>query len=292
MYSALTSFIISLLLIIVPNILNQSRKLNGKNKEEIMRDSNYYVLYYILSFLIICPWIMQHFPESYSTTAQICIGLLVLILDWPSLYQDKTRFSEKAYCLFGNCRLNSLYTGILAHLGDTLGVAMSILAAINMSTDVNIQTNGKLFLGIGTIMWALLGCYFVYELTKKGSESDLRNLKEEEKCKRNKIMKDEYRGILNLVITFFGVFMGWQSIMEIGNGTKKISKNNILISWITEIYKFLFNSKNVSTQFIIHILKSIFVIVLAIVPTYTNHINTSFQYSAPASDLGLPSCFD
>tara|TARA_B100001094_G_scaffold311094_1_gene346407 strand:- start:947 stop:1852 length:906 start_codon:yes stop_codon:yes gene_type:complete len=301
MLNAVSSFLIALLMIIVPNILFKNRMVKkdmseGK-KKEVMKNANYYVMFSIAAFFIICPWIMQVFPESYTITAQICLGILVLVMDWPSLYQDKTRFSEEKACLFGNCRKNALITGIAAHLADVLGVALGIWTVLNKKN--NVKTQGKLVLILTSIVYSGLGVYFIHYLTKKGSESDLRNLSEEEKCKRNRIMKDEYRGVLNLVITFFGVFIGWQAVMEIGNGsTPGVSSNHILFSWINEIMKF--GGKTISgnatldqqSGAMMRIFKAMFVIAMGIVPTYANNINTTFQYSAPASDLKLPDCFD
>ena len=240
---------------------------------------------------------MQFFPDSYGTTSQICLAFTVLLLDWVSLYEDKSRFSEEKICMFGNCRTNALITGIIAHLGDVIGLALLIYGVF--SSNQNGFNSKKIFLLVATLLYSINGVFQINQLTKNKSDSDLRGLSEDDKCKRNRIMKDKYRGVLNLGITFLGIFIGWQTIMETGNKFTSFSSsgpNYIYDSWYKEIMRFMKNMKgetniNQSRSFV-NIAKTMFVILTAIVPTYANKINTSYQYSADSNELKLPNCFD
>ena len=291
--NSISSFIISILLIIFPNYI-----LKYFIKDDPKKFYNYYVGLNIFAFFIINPWVMQMFPDSYTLTSQICFSVLVLVLDWLSLYEDKTRFSEENYCIFGNCRNNAMITGIIAHLADTIGLALSIYMILNESNNI-IKNNGKIILLLSTLLWSIFGIIVIVKFTMKGSESDLRGLSDDEKCKRNRIMIDLHRGVLNLVITFFGVFIGWQGVMELGNPKSVGEYSHISIAWIEEIWKFLkyiIGNNNLNsvknTSALVRMAKGMFVILVAIIPTYTNHVNTSFQYYAPVEDLKLPKCFD
>lgn len=256
-----------------------------------------YVTVNIIVFFIVCPFFMQHFPKSYGLTAQIWANLSILMLDWVSLYEDKSRFSEAEECLFGNCRKNALYTGIIAHLGDAIGVLMLLWLAFSSFPNFKVMGGG---LGIAYIIW---GCWQVFQLTKDGSDSDLRNLSEEDKCKRNRIMKDKFRGALNLLITFLGVVVAWQVIMELGNPSKLKSDNSIFSSFLTEAFYGIkglnpmtsvntingIDSRKVSYA---KLANAIFTLIIAILPTYANQVNTGFQYAADTELLKLPKCFD
>ena len=290
------SLAVTLLLLIIPNFIFKHIFISKSKAEERTSHAEYYVYYYIALFFILCPSIMQFFPESYGTTSQICLALTVLLLDWISLYEDKSRFSEEKICMFGNCRTNALITGVIAHLGDIIGLALLIYGVFSSKETM---INSKLLLIVVTLFYTIYGIFQIYKLTNDKSESDLRGLSDEEKCKRNRIMKDQYRGILNLVITFLGIFIGWQTIMETGNKFPNYSMNRhnyIYNSWFKEIGKFLKNmtgETNINqSRSAINIAKTIFVILSAVVPTYANKVNTAYQYSADSGELKLPKCFD
>ena len=291
------SLIVTIILLIIPNFIFKHIFIPKSNTEERTSHAEYYVYFYIVLFFILCPSIMQFFPDSYGTTSQICLAFTVLLLDWVSLYEDKSRFSEEKICMFGNCRTNALITGIIAHLGDVIGLALLIYGVF--SSNQNGFNSKKIFLLVATLLYSINGVFQINQLTKNKSDSDLRGLSEDDKCKRNRIMKDKYRGVLNLGITFLGIFIGWQTIMETGNKFTSFSSsgpNYIYDSWYKEIMRFMINMKgetniNQSRSFV-NIAKTMFVILTAIVPTYANKINTSYQYSADSNELKLPNCFD
>lgn len=290
------SVLIAIVILIIPHFLfsdvmsNDITQITDKSVRAYT-----YVTSNILVFFIVCPFFMQYFPQSYNLNSQIWANLAVLVLDWGSLHQDKSRFSEAEECLFGNCRKNALWTGIIAHLGDAIGVLMLIT--------LNIQTNMRPLVILAGIAYIIGGSFGVYFLTKDGSDSDLRNLNEEDKCKRNRIMKDKFRGVLNLVITFLGVMVAWQVLMEIGNPGKTPHDNMIFTSFLKEAYHGFkglnpmelrkngngYPSRKVSYA---KLANAILTLVLAIVPTYANQINTGFQYAADSKLLQIPDCFD
>jgi hypothetical protein len=299
MFISSISLVVTLICLIIPNFLFKHIFISKSKADDRKSHADYYVYYYIALFFILCPSVMQFFPASYGITSQICLAFTVLLLDWVSLYEDKSRFSEEKLCMFGNCRTNALITGIIAHLSDVIGLAFLLYGVF--SSKQNSVNNGKILLILAILIYTVYGCYQIYKLTKEKSESDLRGLSKEDKCKRNRIMKDQYRGVLNLVITFLGIFIGWQSIMEIGN---KFSNNSMNIptfnyihnSWLKEISKFLKNMKGDSninrSKSMVNIAKTLFVILTTVVPTYANKVNTAYQYSADPSELKLPKCFD
>ena len=65
--------------------------------------------------------------------------------------------------------------------------------------------------------------------------------------------------------------------------------NGLFTCWISELIKFL---KKFKGNNILNISKFIVTMLSLIVPTYTNHINTSYQYAADNTQLNLPKCFD
>tara|TARA_B100000902_G_scaffold374515_1_gene403547 strand:+ start:2778 stop:4472 length:1695 start_codon:yes stop_codon:yes gene_type:complete len=54
-----------------------------------------YVACNILVMAMVVPFILQGNPSLYSNGSQLVVALAVLILDWVSLREDKTRFSER-----------------------------------------------------------------------------------------------------------------------------------------------------------------------------------------------------
>jgi len=280
------SVLITILLIISPYVVYKFTRDEKEYSKKQTQISSYYVLSYILVFFIVTPYMLQYFPQSYGLTSQIWVSILVLILDWVSLYEDKSRFSEANVCLFGNCRKNAMYTGVLAHLGDVIALVMMLYGLFNKE-----KSHKLIFSGIA-LFYTLYGTYFIYDFTKSRSESDLRGKSEEEKCKKNRIMNDKYRGILNMVITIFGVVAGWQSVMDAGNPTASLKKNNIFVSWMYELIKFFKGMMNSQGSTVVNLLRSLFIIFIAILPSLPNHINTSYQYAADPSELKLPKCFD
>jgi len=87
--------------------------------------------------------------------------------------------------------------------------------------------------------------------------------------------------------------------METGNKNINFSlsePNYIYDSWYKEIMKFMKNMKGETnmnqSRSVVNIAKTIFVILTAVIPTYVNKVNTSYQYSADSDELKLPKCFD
>ena len=278
----LTISIIILVLIVTTIIFKLNRKENDYSKKQ-QKLSSYYVLSHIIIFFIITPFTLQYFPGLFSVSSQIWISVILLILDWVSLYEDKSRFSEAQICLLGNCRKNALYTGVLANLGDSLALFVLLYSVLGN------KTSHKVVVSIFGLAYSLYGSYFIYNFTKDSSESDLRKVSEKDKCSKNRIMKDTYRGNINLVITILGVIAGWQSIMST---SPRLKYNNIFTSWLYELMKIFKGNSNLQGSSYTNLLRSTILIVIAIIPSLPNHINTAFQYTADPTLLKLPKCFD
>ena len=162
------NLLLILILLSAPLLFFKHTVHKDASDEEInqqMKKSNRFVLLYILAFAMIAPYIMQYFPSSYSITSQIWVGIFVLLLDWSSLYQDKSRFSESKDCLFGNCRENAFITGVIAHIGDVLGVFLGIWAVVSQMN--NFGKDKKAVFVLSTILYTVLGVYAIRSLTKK-----------------------------------------------------------------------------------------------------------------------------
>ena len=206
---------------------------------------NYTVGIHVMFAYCSMPFLMQVYPFLINWKWQAIVAIMVLVLDWVSLREDKTRFSERqSYFLTSAAdptitgRQNAFFTGIGAHLADVLGLVMILLPVAGSSW------KWYLLIVIPALIYSVAGCYYILNLTKDGGESDVRKLTnsiqeiealEEDgaadetveaakvkayddilSSKRTvqfpNIWPDYERQMINLVITYIGAMASWQAI--------------------------------------------------------------------------------
>lgn len=239
----------------------------------------------IMGYAFIIPYILRMSPDWTSYSMQLFITILIVILDWFSFHEDKSRFSEEELCLFGNCRNNARVTGHLAHVADALSLGLLIVPFIA-------DTNSKMLVTVGLIAYTLVGMKVIEDYTKDGSVSDLRGLSEEEKCKRSRIMGDSWRGALNDIITVFGILLAWQTFFSCNSGA--CNSDSFPFNQVPKLWEGIHAKTDSNVLFYLIVAKVLVLdIGLTIIPTYTNYINTHSQHgSLPSEEYGLPACFD
>lgn len=237
----------------------------------------------ILLYAITIPFILRLSPEWYSYPMQLFTTFMIVILDWFSLNQDKSRFSEEELCVLGNCRMNARITGHGAHMADTLSLGLLIVPFIE-------STKYKLIVSLGFLVYYLSGVILVEKMTKDESESDLRGKTETEKCLQARIMKDTWRGAFNEIITFLDLLIAWQSFFACNNGSCDSS--------FFPFNQFLNLTKNIkSNSFKLMMLSLarflIYDLGMILAPTFADYVNTSAQHGLiSAKSFKLPDCFD
>ena len=236
----------------------------------------------ILGYTILVPFVLRLSPVWYSYPMQIFVTLMIVLLDWFSLHEDKSRFSEKELCLFGNCRWNARITGHFAHIADTATLSLMLIPFIK-------SPKLKIISTVGFLVYFLIGVSVIENMTKDGSQSDLRGKNEREKCRQARIMKDHWRGAINDLITCLGILLAWQSFLNCEK--KSCSAKSFPLNQFSNLidvqhsnsgtYAFMFTL----AKLLIYDLGSI------IVPTYTNYINTSFQHGLiDSKEYDIPDC--
>lgn len=239
----------------------------------------------IMGYAFIIPYILRMSPDWTSYSMQLFITILIVILDWFSFHEDKSRFSEEELCLFGNCRNNARVTGHLAHVADALSLGLLIVPFLA-------DANSKMLVTVGLVAYTLVGMKVIEDYTKDGSVSDLRDLSEEEKCKRSRIMGDSWRGALNDIITVFGILLAWQTFFSCNSGA--CNSGSFPFNQVPKLWEGIHAKTDSNVLFYLIVAKVLVLdIGLTIIPTYTNYINTHSQHgSLPSEEYGLPACFD
>jgi hypothetical protein len=239
----------------------------------------------VLGYAFLIPYILRMSPDWSSYSMQLFITILIVILDWFSFHEDKSRFSEEELCLLGNCRNNARLTGHLAHIGDALTLGLIIVPFIK-------DISSKIFVSIGIVIYTLVGMKIIEDYTKDGSVSDLRGLSEAEKCKNSRIMGDSWRGGLNDIITVLGILLAWQAFFTCNSGA--CNSSLFPFNQVPALWKDIHTPNESQILFFVTVLKVLVIdIGLTLIPTYTNYINTHSQHgSLPSEEYGLPSCFD
>lgn len=248
----------------------------------------------IASYALFTPFLLRLSPVWVSAEMQLCTAFVILVLDWFSFHQDMSRFSEKDICLLGNvglgnCRRNAMFTGAMAHVADVAAVALLLKPLLSRRIDVLIMI-------ICAIIYTLTGFVVIYNITKDGSPSDLRNVQtsiagrsgaatDEEICAKTRLMSNAWRGGLNDIIIVLGILAAYQSFFN----CSRVPCNSrfFVLEQFENIWRVESNSKwwRWATRFV-----SVFNV---IIPTYANYVNTSAQHGAfDASDYDLPTCMN
>jgi hypothetical protein len=341
----LANAIVAVSLLVMPHIvrtkgevLNMSPPILRSDSKDPTQTPNFYLNMWLAVFVVVSPWIIANYPSLITDNSQMMVAIVVLLLDWGSFIQDKTRFGEtvgtnekgevvsdktakgvtgscavntlgdtwdaympsmfKGMVTNMSCRDNAFWTGNLAHLSDIFGIYLIMRSTMSAS--------GLASLNMVTGLYVIVGVLLISAYTANGGLGDLRNLTEEQKCKKtcqdgdsswDCLWRDDARGFFNIIITFLGVFAGWQGLMNVAWGSDlgglktalgSMKFNNVLSGWVLHFAEFLKKSGNMSLKTIGSI---ILAVAMGIVPTYLNKINTSYQYSAHHDDMGLPACF-
>jgi len=239
----------------------------------------------ILGYAYVLPFVLRLSPEIYSYPVQIFITILIVLLDWFSLHEDKSRFSEEEICIFGNCRYNAKVTGILAHIADTASVALLVYPLLD-------SKKSKIYAILGFLVYTICGSKIVNDMTKDGSISDLRDKSDNEACRQSRIMRDSWRGGLNDMVTVLGIMVAWQSFLNCNNGNCNAS--SFPFNQPKGLLKSMYDNDSKDKSWMLLAFKVLlFDVGLTVVPTYMNYINTSFQHGMlPSSLLKIPDCFD
>lgn len=239
----------------------------------------------ILGYALVIPYILRTSPDWYSQPIQVFVTFLIVVLDWFSFHEDKSRFSEEELCIFGNCRFNARVTGHLAHIVDTIAMGLIIIPFIE-------DQNTIYAICLGLFIYMLVGIKVIEDYTRDGSVSDLRGKTEDEKCRQARIMRDPWRGGLNDIITALGILLAWQSFFSCSDGKcdAKFFPANQVGNMFSDMSK-----EHVSKKMFMLTLARVIIIDfgMAIVPTYVNYINASYQHGRISSEeFNIPSCFD
>jgi len=239
----------------------------------------------ILGYALVIPYILRLTPDLYSQSMQVFVTLLITVLDWFSFHEDKSRFSEKELCIFGNCRFNARVTGHLAHIIDTIAVGIMIIPLVE-------DENTRYTICLGLFIYMLVGMKVIEDYTKDGSVSDLRGKSEDEQCRQARIMRDPWRGGLNDILTALGILLAWQSFFNCTDG--KCDAKHFPANQVGNIFSDVSKEHASKKLFMLTLLRVVLIdFGMSIVPTYVNFVNTSYQHGRISSEeYGIPSCFD
>ena len=228
----------------------------------------------VVGYAVLVPFVLRTSPHWYGLPMQLTVAILVTALDWFSLHQDLTRFSEAEKCIFGNCRKNARITGHLAHLSDVATVGFLLVPAVQEDRALRNAT----CVALGA--YALAGSKAVEDLIET---SDLREVAD--KCRHARIMRSHWRGGLNDVLTVLGLVAAWQTFVRCEDGACTTAR----LFPLNQLKRALVPNKLSALA----VGKVVFDVVGAVVPTYFNYVNTSYQHGRlKARDYDLPDCFD
>jgi len=294
---------------------------------------------FLFIYMWISGWVLSLFPSMVAPSVVVFTAIILIGLDSFSIYEDKSRFSEitgydynhkstpedpHAYSLSGEPakpwyfamqalssnekyrdkmtgRKNALWTGIASHILDTATLFVAGLIFLKRDRFTNLTSQYDFWLWViicSTI--AGIGILWIYNLTKDGGPSDLRNKSDQEKCVMNRIMTDKSRGTANLFISFVAIIAGWQAII---GGIEGFYENPTVFK--TEWYKapiqlighFFKSGMSKNDPILKKIGKGFSKLMLTAGPalgaTVMNYINSSFQFNSETDEqMNLPPCFD
>jgi hypothetical protein len=244
----------------------------------------------LLASFIICPLYLRYSPDMVRPAPQLFVLLIICALDWFSFFEDKSRFSEKPDCIFGNCRTNAHITGQLAHILDVVAILMLANTA-NVIENAQDWEKGVLAAVFG--VYVLAGSFTIKTATADDSQSDLRGLSDESVCCDGKIdiMPNVRRGALNDIILLLGVLCAWQEVFSYDGGIHStgLSGGNPITSSAAALWRFVsgeHHSKSMSKRVAYITLNA----TVLVAPTIANILNAKFQHGASAKELGIPHC--
>lgn len=241
-----------------------------------------HVLLVIAGSVVVVPYVFLTSPSWYGFPMQLTVGVMVLLLDWFSFHEDKTRFSEESICLTGPCRRNAMITGHLAHWGDVAGLVLLLIGSDRKSWPAIVA---------GLVTYGIVGSRFIDRMTTDGSPSDLRGLTTEAQCRHARIMRDGWRGTLNDLITLLGVAAAWQSIFTCGDG--RCSGPFAPLKIVRSVATDAFRDADTRCEKSISTMRVVVSLITTVIPTYSNYVNTTAQHGQLFAELyKLPPCFE
>jgi len=220
------------------------------------------------------PFLFRSDPAWTSFPMMLVFNLFALVLNWFSFHEDITRYSEKEVCIFGNCRFNSRVTGHITHWMDviTIGIFLKGYSMTRFPKTVLIVT---------LITYGCLGSIGIEEMTKDGSESDLRN---GHKC--TNIMPPTWRGGINDVLNIVTLATVWQNLLVCNGKTC-----NGMVSPLYQVVYTVWKPKTSRGK-----LSGFFTILASIASIYILYVNSSVQHDRNGRLVYLgadsPSAFD
>lgn len=149
---------------------------------------------------------------------QLIFAIIIAFLNFLSVYEDKTRFSEGDCGMLGVDMTCRNFAKTASHIGlifDAIGILI-IIFAIFSKYKLRLSVFGFSFVICAIIV--AMGTYFAWisidNLMNDGSPSDLRGLTDEEARTKMRIAPDSVRGGLNAGITVLSIFAGMQGIVS------------------------------------------------------------------------------
>lgn len=236
-----------------------------------------YSLRYHISMIII--WttisfnIIRTVGESIATPEnQLLLAFIIAFLNFLSLYEDKSRFSEADCGMLGvnmTCRQYANWASKAGLIFDVIGILILLFAVFKSNGASTIKAMGYLvipliILGVGT----LFSWISIDNLMKDGSSSDLRGLDDQEKPAQMRIAADSVRGGLNAGITVLSIFAAMQGIVTHDKYLfgKNYERNSLTVLGIT---RFAFEG------------------LVGVIPIILSTLNTKGQHEGGAG-LGAP----
>lgn len=177
---------------------------------------------YHISMLII--WttisfnIIRTVGESIATPEnQLLLALIIAFLNFLSLYEDKSRFSEADCSMLGvnmTCRTFANRASKTGLIFDAIGILILLFAIFtNNGASRGMAVVAMVIPLIILVFGTIFSWISIDNLMKDGSPSDLRGLDDQEKPAQMRIATDSVRGGLNAGITVLSIFAAMQGIV-------------------------------------------------------------------------------
>uniref|UniRef100_A0A6C0FBA8 Uncharacterized protein n=1 Tax=viral metagenome TaxID=1070528 RepID=A0A6C0FBA8_9ZZZZ len=275
-----------------------------------------------IPFILIAPYLIinSKFYWLLLPGAMLFFSILSILLNFLSIYEDKSRFSEvtgydpktkeistlnvnnEQVDRYGNLTsrkpahcIVQMYFPFLPDRWVTLrknalitGIISHVMGslALYMAGISFIESKKSMKNTFGWKLFAaticVLGTYGIYNLTKDGGPSDLR--KKENKCAYNRIMADSNRTIVNFIVSFVAIIVSWQGLINLVPKGKNL--DDLKKIWIIFLPLYIL-------KYSIFNLQGILLIITSALDARTNQLNLVGQLAPGTSqELDLPPCFN
>lgn len=250
------------------------------------------IAFYMGIVMVVSPYLMQYQSGSFHKLMIAFVGGAMVLLSLLSVYQDKRRFADnkKPVCALdkfsGSCRNSALWTGLISFI-----LAMTMFGG--QVSDLLSSSSARATWKTTVVVMGILGTWKIISLMKAGGPSDLRGLTEEQKCEKNRIMKDGERALIHFTMAVLGIFATWQSVMSKTFAFNGPTTYTLVTAWWKYIRDFVVVVSNKTfvpsrQAKLLAFLKVMSPLVSVSIINYTK----TFQQYVPASSVGLPDCFN